>query len=254
MELNNIDYNCFIGKWPFSWARQTDLDKLGIIHEAHGIDSGYVSCLDSVLYNDPMEGNLELAKFIKNTLYEMVPCMNPLLPNPERDFRISYESFDYRAVRIMPTVHGYDLDDPNLLEFAEIAASRQKGLIVHTTFGDPRLDYLLLQKPINLMKLPKLLEKTVDTPLLLCNIRLNEISELNDVLETYENIYIDMSELKHSMFSIEHLKEKGLLGRLVFGSFYPMFDFSGAYVHFRGADENTRDRILGNNIFQRGIK
>ena len=250
--MSNFDYNCYIGRWPFSKSRNADFDCLVKIHEAHGITHGFVSSLESILCNDPMEENLQLAAMLKSTDYDIVPSFNPLLPNIERDFRISDESFDYKAVRVYPTIHGYDYDSMELEHLITIAVERNKAVFIQTTFGDIRMDYLMKQKPADIMKISGLIKKAEGTRIVFCNLRINEIRQLGDVFRNSDDIYFDMSELKHSMFAIEDIVTEGLEGKMVFGSFYPMFDFSGAYIHFKGTTHSTRDKILGKNIFERG--
>lgn len=252
LELINYDYNSFIGRWPFSKSRQASFEDLKAIHEKHDISGGFVSSLDSVLYNDPMEGNLELAKILDGTDYETVPSLNPMLPNIHRDFDMADRNFKYRAVRIFPSLHGYDYDSPKLIEFMNVAKEYDKAVFIHQTFGDARLGYLLKQKPADIEKVKLLAQKSNGTKIVLCNIRLNEILQIQELIRSNVDIYFDMSELKHSMFAIKELEDIGLTDKIVFGSFYPMFDFTGAYIHFKGIDEKRINGILNRNIFKRG--
>ncbi|MBN2882754.1 MAG: hypothetical protein JXN10_04445, partial [Clostridia bacterium] len=98
-----------------------------------------------------------------------------------------------------------------------------------------------------------LVEKYKGIKIILCNLRIFEIKQLKETFVNNDDIYFDMSELKHSMFAIEEIVSEGLLNKAVFGSFYPMFDFSGAYMHFEGTEKSIRDKILGNNIYERGM-
>jgi len=252
LELIKFDYNCYTGRWPFSKSRRAGFDELRRIHEKHGISTGYISSLDSILYNDPMEGDLELAGILDGTGYKMVPSLNPMLPNIERDFRVADESFEYQAVRIYPGIHGYDYDSPELEQLISIAGEKDKAVFIQTSFGDSRMDYLLKQRQTDLEKIPGLVERFPGIKFVLFNLRIFEITKFHGIFAGRDDIYFDMSELKHSMFALEELIAQGLGEKVVFGSFYPMFDFSGAYIHFNGTDQTTLDRILGNNIFERG--
>jgi len=249
-----FDYNCYTGRWPFSKSRKVDFNSLRLIHERYGITKGYVSSLDAILYNDPTEGDLELYDVVKGTGYEIVPSLNPLLPNIERDYKIADGTMEYRSVRFYPSIHGYDYDCPEFIEAVDMAHDRDKAVFIQTSFGDPRLDYLLTQRMPDISKLPGLIEGAGNTVIVLCNLRIFEIVQLAEFFRNRSNLYYDMSELKHSMFAIEELAGNGILGNAVFGSFFPMFDFSGAYIHFKGTEQSTRDDILGRNIFERGTE
>lgn len=240
----NIDYNCYVGSWPFIKRRKIDFAGLRTMHEKHGIKTGYVSSLNAVFYNDPFEGDLELSEMIKNSGYRQAVSINPMLPNTFFDIHRADDSFDYEAFRIYPTVHGYDFDSPQFIEFYHMAVEKRKTLLLHCSFGDFRLDYLFRQTPFEIKSLEQFLKTGPKTPLVLCNIRLNDIETLADYILKSEKIYVDMSEMRHSMFALDDLKEKGLTGKIVFGSFYPVFDFLAAYMHFKGIENTIQSEIL----------
>lgn len=244
----NTDYNCFIGSWPFIKRRQVDFDGLCKMHEKHGIETGYVSSLNAVFYNDPFEGDFEVSKIIKNSGYLQAVSINPMLPNTVFDIHRADESFDYSAIRIYPTVHGYDFETPQFIEFYHMAVQKRKPLLIHCSFGDLRLDYLLRQTPLNIESLERLMKNGTKTPMVLCNIRLGDIENLAGSILKSNNIYVDMSEMRHSMFALNDLKEKGLTDKIVFGSFYPVFDFLAAHMHFMDVEPTMKSEILKREI------
>lgn len=245
----SIDYNCFVGSWPFVKRRTTDFDGLRRTHQKHDIESGLVSSLGAVFYNDPFEGDLELAKIIKGSGYMHAVSINPMLPNTYYDIKRSDDSFEYDAFRIYPTIHGYDFDSPQFIEFFHMAASKCKPILIHCSFGDLRLDYLLMQKPFEAGSLEQFIETGPNIPVVLCNMRHAAMIDMAEAILGSENIFLDMSEMRHSMFSLEDMDRAGLLDRTVYGSFCPVFDFLASYMHFDGTDENIRKAILQRKLF-----
>jgi len=242
------DYNCFVGAWPFVKRRQIDFDGLRIMHEKHGIETGFVSSLGAVFYNDPFEGDFELAKTIKGSGYKQAVSINPMLPNTVYDIKRAEESFSYDAFRIYPTIHGYDFDSPQFIEFHHMAIQKKKPVFIHCAFGDIRLDYLLKQNPFEVDSLKQFLASGMRIPVVLCNMRHGSMIDMEQTLNNDKNIYVDMSEMRHSMFSLEDMADAGLLNKVVFGAFYPMFDFLAAYMHFDGVEEKTCSNILNRKI------
>ncbi len=242
------DYNCFIGSWPFIKRRQADFDGLRRMHEKNGIETGLVSSLGAVFYNDPFEGDAELSKIIMGSGYDQAVSINPMLPNTGYDIKRADESFDYDAFRIYPTIHGYNFDSPQFIEFSHMAAEKKKSVLIHCTFGDIRLDYLLQQKPFESESLELFLKSGHKVPVVLCNMKLGDIENMAEILKKDENVYFDMSEMRHSMFALDDISNMDLSEKIVFGSFYPVFDFMAAYIHFKGVDETTRDVILNRKI------
>ncbi|MFO7612841.1 MAG: hypothetical protein R6W99_10225 [Clostridia bacterium] len=244
------DYNCYIGSWPFSLRKKASLDDLMCVHDRHGFETGVVGNLDSVLCNDPLEGDIALADILKHTRYGMSLTVNPMLPNIERDFIKAGELFDYNAFRIYPSVHGYGFDAPEFRNFMDIAGETGKPVLIMCSFGDARLDYLLMQRPVEMGPLKEFLGSEHKNPLVLCNIRMHEIDDAADEMRKHQNIYIDTSELKHSMFAINDLKAAGFAQRLAFGSFFPLFDFGAAYIQLEGVDEDLRREILNRDVLK----
>lgn len=244
----NIDYNCFIGSWPFVKRRQIDFTGLCKMHEKHSIETGFVSSLNAAFYNDPFEGDLEVSRIIKSSGYKQAVSINPMLPNTMFDIYRADESFEYSAFRIYPTLHGYDFDNPDFIEFYQMAVQKRKPLLIHCSFGDFRLDYLLRQAQFSIKSLEKFIQSGAEIPVVLCNIRLADIENLAGVLLKSKDIYIDMSEMRHSVFALNDLKEKGLTDKIVFGSFYPVFDFLASYMHFYDVESNIQNGILKREI------
>lgn len=242
------DYNCFVGAWPFVKRRQIDFDGLRRMHEKHGIESGFVSSLGAVFYNDPFEGDVDLATKIKGSSYRHAISINPLLPNTVFDIKRADRSFSYEAFRIYPTIHGYDFDSPQFIEFFHMAVQKKKPIFIHCAFGDIRLDYLLKQKPFETESLKQFLKTGMKTPVVLCNMRHGTMIDIAETLIKEKNVFIDMAEMRHSMFSLNDMDEAGLQNKVVFGSFYPVFDFLAAYMHFDGVEEKICNDILNRKI------
>lgn len=241
------DYNCFAGEWPFVKRRRIDFDGLRRMHEKHGITSGWVSNLNAVFYNDPFEGDEELSGIISGSGYKHAVSINPMLPNTMFDIKRLNESFGYDAFRLYPTVHGYNFDSIEFIEFMHMATPLGKPVFIHCAFGDARLDYLLKQKPLDKDSLFSFLRDGADVPVILCNMRHREMIDNRDFL-TGDNIFLDMSEMRHSMFSLEDMENAGLLDKTVFGSFYPVFDFLASFKHFDGVLDNIVEDILERDI------
>jgi predicted TIM-barrel fold metal-dependent hydrolase len=189
-----------------------------------------------------------LSKEIIGTGYMHAVSINPMLPNTAYDIKRADESFRYDAFRIYPTLHGYDFDTPQFTEFYHMASHKGKPLFIHCLFGDPRLDYLLKQLLFESESLGLFLKAGHSIPVVLCNIRLNDIYAMAPYAGQNNNIYYDMSELRHSMFAIDDLSKAGLVDRMVFGSLYPVFDFKAAYIHLDGVEDSIKNKILNRRI------
>lgn len=80
-----------------------------MIHTRNGISSGYITSLNSIFYNDPFEGEVELHEKIKTSLYKHIMTVNPMLPGIRVDMERAIKDFYIKGVRVYPGYHGYDL-------------------------------------------------------------------------------------------------------------------------------------------------
>ena len=59
------------------------------VHREHQISGGLVASLDSVFYNDPLEGDRVLYEQLAGTPYRLAVTINPLLPCFEQDWMMA---------------------------------------------------------------------------------------------------------------------------------------------------------------------
>ena len=66
--MAKVDFNCYVGNWPFHRIRNNTLEDLKKLHKKVGIDYGYVSALEAIFYHDPYEADALLAKEIEGEI------------------------------------------------------------------------------------------------------------------------------------------------------------------------------------------
>ncbi len=225
-----IDYNCMIGQWPFRYLRKNTIDDLKRVHLKHEVESGYVTSLSSVFYNDPFEGDVKLFDEIKDSQYKMVISMNVSLPNLYRDIKKANDSFSYEGIRIYPSIHKYDLLGSKFNEFCHMVKEENKKLFISYRMGDIRLDYLFNQQLPDITTIKAIANNPYDLQLYILNLKSQEITSLQDEFIKSPNVYFDSSDIKHETFAREFLKKEKIDHKVVFGSFFPLYTFESNYL------------------------
>ena len=138
-----LDFNCFIGQWPFHPLKVETLPQLQKLHKENGIEGGFVSSLKSLFYRDYFESEQELFETLKGTNYRQVMTVNPLFPACLDVVRYGIENWNIAGVRVLPTYHDYTLDNPFLEELCQLLQEKGLPLFLTMNLEDVRSCYLL---------------------------------------------------------------------------------------------------------------
>lgn len=247
---NAIDVNCLWGSWPFRRLHKNNFGDLLSVHRETGFSLGYVACMNSIFYQDPMEGDEALHETLKGSGYRQLLTVNPMLPAWEDDVERGIKEFGIAGVRIFPSYHGYRLDDPCTAELCAKLRDFHLPLFVTMRMEDKRFDYLLLQREVGFPdEISAFLRTAKDLPVLLLSLRQGEMLCLAEDLRTMPNLYADTSCLKDSLFCMDTLTEKLGDRKLVYGSQYPLNAFRSTLfeVTMSRIPEESKNRILREN-------
>lgn len=244
-----IDYNCFIGEWPFHDLAYGSFAELAENHAENGISYGYVSSIQSIFYNDPLEAEIKLAKAINGTDYKHVLTINPLLDTCRCTLEYALEEFDVCAVKIVPSYHGYRLDDKCVYEVCDILKKKNLPLFVALSLEDIRAAYMVIPREVGSDEVGKFLQ-TTDNTTLLSGISAANIRKVCNHIMSRSNVYFDCANLKPSNFAIEKLAEEKLTDRMVYGSLAPIMCMKSTVHMLKSANisEVTKQEIMTRKI------
>lgn len=224
--MTQIDINCLAGHWPFRYIRKNTVAELLEVHRHNGFSLGIVGSLDSVFYNDPMEGDKLLAQDLEGTGYRLAATINPTLPSFVQDWQYAKEKLHAAAARVYPTYHNYDLDHPDFLRLCRLLNEERVPLLLCLRLEDARLEYLICQKKLSLSLVKDIADAFPQMPIVLLNIYGQELKELGERAWDYLNLYIDTSGLKNNLFDLEKIVRTVGAKKIVFGSQWPLNCFA----------------------------
>ena len=223
--MKRMDFNGFVGNWPFFRVRYNTVEKLAQLHARCGIEGGIVSSLEAIFYQDPYEAELQLAKQLEGTPYLHALTLNPMLPGWEDDLKRAVRDLGIKVVRMLPGFHGYTLQDPVMKTVA--ARLREYGLMLILTLRmrDERTMWMIQPRNIPLDELTAFLDNNRDIPTLIAHVRAGEVGQLAPQMQERENLFADISGFKDGLYALDKLAmAPETRGHLVYGSGAPLME------------------------------
>ena len=241
-----IDATCFTGRWPFRKLGKPAIDDLVQDHAKNGITAGVVSSLESIFYNDPMEGDEALAKNLPKG-YKQAVTHNPFISYAVKE--ISKNPLDAVAVRLFPSYHGYNLSDGAVREFCRSAASA--GLIVYIVcrMDDVRMDYIFKQQVPSFGDVTALALSVPECKFVLSGMRLDEVCRAAKEIMQCVNLYVDTAYANVPTFAYDAIVAALPAERILFATHYPMncLESNRVALDYSTIDDNAKDTLLHGN-------
>lgn len=236
-----LDFNCYIGSWPFHPLAVETFEELKTIHQENGIAGGFVSSLKSMFRRDYFDSEKELYETLKGTSYRQVMTVNPLFPACLDIVRYGIENWNIAGVRVLPTYHGYELDNPFFEQLC--ALLQEKGLPLYLTLylEDIRNTYMLIPKPIKADELKVWLDSHHNLTVLLCG-----GSTYADLIACKEHIlahpacFFEPSGMRHGCFPLEEVGEQ-MRQRVVYGSMSGILCLKSSLLHMQIGELNEEE-------------
>lgn len=228
-----VDVHVYVSRWPYRRLAGDETPQLVRKLAANGVTSAWAGSFDALLHRDIAGVNIRLAEdCARHPEVRLLPfgAINPALPDWEEDLRRCHEVHRMPGVRLHPDFHGYTLDDPRFGRLVEQASRR--GLVIQVAVGmdDPRLQPpLAMVKPADPAPLVDLLPRYPQARLVLLNYwrsfsgnplllsRLNHLAQVSFDIATIE-----------LMAGIEQQLKQQPNTRLMFGSYFPFYNFASA--------------------------
>ncbi len=235
-----LDYNAYIGEWPFYKLPRTTLGELAELHRQNGISGGYVSSLKSIFYNDFYESEAELAEVISGSGYHHVVTVNPAFPECPVTLARCIREFCVRGVRIHPAYHGYELTSEVMAGVLEILREYRLPLFINARVHDERLTHMIHPTQPNIDAVRRFVRENADVKTVLCHFRPDEAFALRPELCELENLYAETSAFRANLFENESTTE--LLRYMLYGSDYPIYPVSASALLFKTEIEDEKIR------------
>ena len=243
-----IDYNCYVGQWPFHKLRRYTFEDLKATHKENGIDYGYVSSLHSIFYNDFYESEKELHEQIKNTSYKHVVTVNPTLGSCAHTLRRCIKEFDTAGVRILPGYHGYKITSDILKPVMDIIKENKLAVFVSARMIDERVTHMLYPEIISTDDIGEFITANTDVPVVLCHLKDAEANVLCDVIARNKNVFVDVTGFSSNLILGDD--KKSLYKKAVLGSGFPLKNVKSAVMRIETEVRQVCDNSFDSDVLQ----
>jgi len=244
-----VDFNAYIGHWPFRRLPARSADEVVNLLDKTGIDMAAVSSLNSTLYADAHEGNLELIQEIRHHRERLIPVavLNPKYPGWEYDLEECIR-IGFKGIRLYPQYHNYMLTDDECLRFISKVSEMNLVVSIPVRLRDKRgRHWMDAARDIDFAEVEQLASKSPDSKIVLLESRGAE----NSTLVKYGNIYFETSRISTTLGEMKKLFQLVGASRLVFGSGAPLKYISPATLRVQLLDvrEEMKEKIFWRNAF-----
>jgi len=210
-----IDYNCYVGAWPFHKLRRYTFEDLMAVHKENGIEYGYVSSIQSIFYNDCYESQKEMYETIKDTPYKQVTVINPAISTCVHTLKRCIKEFDISGVRLAPGYHGYNINSDVVKPVIDIAREYNLPLFITARMLDERLTHMIHPEIISGDDVRIFAQNNKDVTIVLCHFKDAQMPKLEDVLLNNPRLFTDISGFASPLLSDDGQKmqyKKAVLG------------------------------------------
>lgn len=218
-----IDFNTYLGHYPFRPIRNNDGDGLNRLLEEHSIDKALVSSVSGIYYRDVMKGNMELLDEIGDYGDRFMPVanINPVYSDGEEDL-IRCAKLGFKGVKLFPGQHNYGLSCGESVRIMRMAA--QYGMFVQIPIyvEDLRQRHNMdIMYPVEADEIKEAVIKAPDTVFILSNYPFESYAKTLEGVG--HNVYYDISRmdcLKSNM--IGRMIDRYGSEKLLFGTGAPL--------------------------------
>jgi hypothetical protein len=238
-----IDTNAWLGAWPIRHLPLAEPEALAKKLTAGGVTRAWVSSLDGVLQKDIGGVNERLAATCAGSkLFEPFGIVNPALPNWEADVTACAEQHHMRGIRLIPSYHGYKLDDPRFVDLLKLATEHRVAVQIALILEDDRTQNAAWRVPaVDVSPLPHALEAVPGARVMVLNWTRVIAGKPVALALQGTSILFDIAMME-GIAGIETTLAELPVERLCFGSYAPVFYFESAKLKLHESDL-TKDQL-----------
>jgi len=247
-----IDTNVYLSRWPFRRLPGDEPEALVAKLRQRNVAQAWAGSFDGLLHLDVAGVNLRLAQACRDHGQgRLVPfgSINPMLPDWQEDVRRCQEEHKMPGIRLHPNYHGYRLDDPVFAELLKLATARRIIVQLALCMEDERTQSPLMRvSPVDITPLADVVKLVPGLRLELLNCHSNLGSEEYRPVLAAGDVYGEISMVE-GVAGVGRLVHEIPLPRVLFGSYYPFFDFESALLKVQesGLDTASQKAICEEN-------
>ncbi len=250
-----IDVNTYIGSWAFRRIKHNDAAGLSKFLKEAGIDKAVVSCVNSILYKDTQEGNLQLMEEIMGYEDYFIPfaIINPRYPGWKKDFIYCIEILGMKGLELYPYYHDYNLTDDFAVELIDLAADMKVPVHLPCAVENLRQRHWLdTTENLSIDAVERVLAICKTADFIITNgptdVYANRLKSVS--ASRSGRVYYDFARVDVFNPGFESLVEAAGVDNVVFGSVAPFqyVDTQLVKLHYAKLDDDDKEKIGHKNL------
>lgn len=248
------DINTSVGHWPFRKLSIESISALKKQLESKGIEGAAVVNTNGIFYKNCHDANIELASWIgkKNDFFAGIATVNPVYAQWEKDLRQCVKEFGFRALRLLPVYHGYELRAKEVDSIVDLAVDLDIPVLIPQRIVDMRQRHWLdVEKIVGFDDVCALASRHPAAKIIHTECQISAAAF--DDKKSCKNLYIEISRLR-SCYGQQISKIASVIGcdKLFFGSGAPFKEISPSILKLEHADleKKQRDAISFGNALK----
>lgn len=224
-----FDTTAFAGSWPFRRLGIQAPEQVAADQRKLGFTGGLMSSLEAIFYNDPEQGDRQLARALPPG-YHLAMTHNPTLHYAEDEVRAN--ALGAKALRLFPGYHGYAPDDERAVALSRAAAKAGLVIQVVVRMDDVRTDYLLLQQIPTADKVVALAQKVPEARFIMSGALMGEVKTHAAALAAQSNLWVCTGYCAGTALAYRNLPTTLPAEKLLFSTLYPMLCMESSVTPF----------------------
>lgn len=248
-----IDVNASLGEWPFGELRHNTPPALLKWLGATGIQQACVAPLEGLFYRDVQQANARLHKAVERYRDKLLPfcVIDPSGPDWQGDLRQCCQQWQTAGVRLLPSYHGYQLQDACCMELFAALQQAELPVQIAPVICDPRMHHPRAHVlPASLEDILEVASRFPRLRVALLNVRVENEPALKDAaaVRACENLFFDIAWVD-GVGQVSNLVEKYGEAHLLLGTNAPLMIPISAVYKLREADlsKEQLERITRGN-------
>jgi len=211
-----FDVHAALGHWPYRRVPGQTAAELRALLQSAGIDGAAAANTHGLFYKNCHDSNLELAEWLAphSDFYVGVATLNPTYAAWDRDLVTCARELGFRALRLAPQYHDYELGSAAALAIAEAAAELGLPLIVPHRIVDARQRHWFdTERTIGIAEMGALCDKVPQATVIVTESRYPVGALTNEEgSPRYPGLYLESSRLTLDSMTVPFAAQQVLFG------------------------------------------
>ena len=251
MVIRANDTNLILGPCPFR-SIPSSVEELEKLKGRAGLQRAVASGFRSLLYYDTLSGleeDLVHYASLRTWLY-FYATLDPCFPQMERGVRRAAVDERIAAVRLLPGLHHYELDAPEVDDLMAAAQAERVPVNLMARIFDDRIAPQYVQQTVPKPEhVAAFLMRHRGVKIALSMFYFTELRALKLDWHALPHVYVDFGCSKPNVASLDALEKVFPIARAFFGTGAPFYYWAGSRLGLEGAEMSveTKRAIMADN-------